>query len=120
MRQSALIATPAAPYKAPAIVGWAAIDFRQIKLKRRIRIPPAIVLPRPQAKPAIHGEIRTGLPGGLSEAVSSVRLTTTRNAAAATERTICLDSRPAGVPSCAAIQTSAIANRNCEEDAPQV
>ena len=46
--------------------------------------------------------------------------TTTRNAATAAEETICFGNRPAGVLSCAAIQMSAIANKNCMAEAPHV
>src|SRR6266568_3045605 len=59
MRQPALIARPApAPYRAPATVGRVASEFRNTQLKNRTRIPPASVLPIPQAKPVIHGETR--------------------------------------------------------------
>ena len=61
MRQPALIARPApAPYRAPATVGRVASEFRNTQLKNRTRIPPASVLPIPQAMPIIHGEIRAG------------------------------------------------------------
>src|SRR5262244_306516 len=60
IRQAALIARPApAPYRAPATVGRVASEFRNIQLKNRTRIPPASVLPIPQAKPMIHGEARS-------------------------------------------------------------
>src|SRR5579863_2086729 len=59
MRQPALIARPApAPYRAPATVGRVASEFRNTPLKNSTRIPPASVLPIPQAKPAIQGETR--------------------------------------------------------------
>jgi hypothetical protein len=88
------------------------------------------VLPNPQAKPMIHGETRKGslihgetrrvaVPG-LVEKVSRVTNTTSKNAATAAEYTICLGSLPAGMLSCAAIQTSAIANMNCAAEAPHV
>src|SRR6185295_1162568 len=60
MRQPALIARPApAPYRAPAIAGRVASELRNSLLKSKTRIPPAIVLPIPQAKPMIHGESRS-------------------------------------------------------------
>src|SRR5260370_15763943 len=60
MRHPALIARPApAPYRAPAIVGRVASEFRNTQPKNRTRIPPATVLPIPQAKPMIHGETRS-------------------------------------------------------------
>src|SRR5215469_3396114 len=60
MRQPALIARLApAPYRAPARVGRIASEFRNTRLHKRTRIPPASVLPIPQAKPMIHGETRS-------------------------------------------------------------
>src|SRR5438132_7349618 len=60
IRQPALIARPApAPYRAPATIGCVASEFRNTQLRIRTRIPPAIVLPIPQAKPIIHGEVRS-------------------------------------------------------------
>src|SRR5499425_3801166 len=57
IRQPALITRPApAPYRAPAIVGRVASEFRNTQLNNRTRIPPAKVLPIPQPKPMIHGE----------------------------------------------------------------
>src|SRR5215510_4798647 len=97
MRQPALIARPApAPYRAPAIVGRVAIEFRNTRLNNRTRIPPAIVLPMPQPKPMIHGESRSSRetrgdskpgngPVGLVEKVDKVTATTTRDAATAAE-----------------------------------
>src|SRR5215469_7235899 len=97
MRQPALIARPApAPYRAPAIVGRVASEFRKTQLKNRTRIPPASVLPIPQAKPIIHGEARRaslirggtrrrGWFAGLVEKVSRVTNTTTKNAEIAAE-----------------------------------
>src|SRR6516162_2662226 len=94
MRQPALIARPApAPYRAPAIVGRVASEFRNTQLKNRTRTPPASVLPIPQAKPMIHGETRNislarggtrrrGAFAGLVEKVSRVTNTTTKEAAA--------------------------------------
>src|SRR5215472_19176104 len=59
MRQPALIARPApAPYRAPAIVGRVASEFRNTQPKNTTRIPPASVLPIPQAKAVIHGDSR--------------------------------------------------------------
>ena len=59
MRQPALIATPApAPYSAPATVERIASELGNIQLKSRTRIPPATVLPMPQAKYMIHGGTR--------------------------------------------------------------
>jgi len=96
MRQPALIARPApAPYRAPATVGRVASEFRNTQLKTRTRIPPASVLPIPQAKPMIHGETRNcslihgetrrvAVPG-LVEKVSRVTNTTTKDAATAAE-----------------------------------
>jgi hypothetical protein len=88
------------------------------------------VLPIPQAKPVIHGETRRvsfihggtgrGAVTGLVEKVSRVTDTTTKVAATAAEYTICLGSLPAGMLSCAAIQTRAIANTNCAAEAPHV
>src|SRR5215472_2423562 len=97
MRQPALIARPApAPYSAPAIVGRAASELRNIQLKTKTKIPPASVLPIPQAKPMIHGESRSisftlggtrsrGSFAGLIEKVSNVTNTTSKDAAAAAE-----------------------------------
>src|SRR5215472_10149987 len=93
MRQPALIARPApAPYRAPAIVGRVASEFRNSKLNSKTRIPPAIVLPMPQPKPMIHGESRSSCetrggskpgsgPTGLVEKVDKVTATTTKDAA---------------------------------------
>src|SRR5215470_13781344 len=84
MRQPALIARPApAPYRAPATVGGTASEFRKTQLKNRTSIPPASVLPIPQAKPMIHGETcsisltrggtrRIGAVAGLVEKVTRV------------------------------------------------
>src|SRR6516162_10931494 len=95
MRQPALIARPApAPYRAPARVGRVASEFRNTQLKNRTRIPPAIVLQIPQAKPTIHGETRSisltrgrartrEAFAGLVEKVRRVTNTTTKEAAAA-------------------------------------
>src|SRR5262249_3397269 len=95
MRQPALIARPAPPpYRAPAIVGRVASEFRNNRLNNRTRIPPASVLPIPQAKPMIHGETRSfslihggtrrkGSFAGLVEKVSRVTNTTTKDAATA-------------------------------------
>src|SRR5262249_43378917 len=95
IRQPALIARPApAPYRVPAIVGRVASEFRNTQLKNRTRIPPATVLPIPQAKPMIHGETRSisltrggtrrrGAFAGLVEKVNRVTNTTTKEAAAA-------------------------------------
>src|SRR5579863_3329181 len=96
MRQPALIARPApAPYRAPATVGRVASELRKTKLKNRTRMPPATVLPIPQARSMIHGETRrislirggTGRVGfpGLVEKVIKVTNTTTKEAAAAAE-----------------------------------
>ena len=92
MRQPALIATPApAPYSAPATVGRIASEFRNIHLKSKTRIPPATVLPMPQATSMIHGgkrkapATRSVLPTGLIENVNTVMATTTSNAAKAAE-----------------------------------
>jgi len=92
MRQPALTATPApAPYSAPATVGRVASEFRNIQLKSKTRIPPATVLPMPQAKSMIHGGTRNApttrnvLPAGLIENVDRVMATTTSNAAKAAE-----------------------------------
>src|SRR5215468_783756 len=94
-RQPALIASPApAPYRVPATIGRVASEFRNTQLKNRTRIPPASVLPIPQAKPMIHGERRSisftrggtrrrGAFAGLVEKVSRVTNTTTKEAAAA-------------------------------------
>src|SRR5262249_14986111 len=94
-RQPALIARPApAPYRAPAAVGRVASEFRNIQLKNRTSIPPATVLPIPQANPMIPGLTRsmsltgdgTGRRGslaGLVEKVNSVTSTTTKDAATA-------------------------------------
>jgi hypothetical protein len=69
----------------------------------------------------IHGGTRrTGSAAGLFEKVNRVIDTTTKKAATAAEQTIFLGSVPAGVLSCAAIQTSAIANTNCAAEAPYV
>src|SRR6516162_2394897 len=93
MRQPALIARPApAPYRAPATVGRVASDFRNTQLNNRTRIPPASVLPIPQATPTIHGETRRVSlilgetrrgrvpPAGLVEKVSRVTNTTIKDA----------------------------------------
>src|SRR5713101_10109597 len=92
MRQPALIARPApAPYRAHATVGRVASEFRNTQLKNRTRIPPASVLPIPQAKPMIHGETcslwliqggtrRSGPFVGLAQEVNSVTNTTTNDA----------------------------------------
>src|SRR5690242_17721909 len=97
MRQPALIARAApAPYRAPATVGRVASEFRNTQLKNRTRIPPASVLPIPQAKPMIHGLTRrssltiggtrrTGSLAGLLEKVNRVTNTTTKHAARAAE-----------------------------------
>src|SRR5262249_25323668 len=92
IRQPALIARPApAPYRAPAIVGRVASEFRNTKLKNRTSIPPASALPIPHAKLTIHGEarrislIRGGTRrvgfAGLVENVSRLTNTTTKDAA---------------------------------------
>src|SRR6516225_8395524 len=93
--QPALIASPApAPYRAPAIVGRVASEFRNTQLKNRTRIPPVTVLPIPQAKPMIHGQTRNisltrggtrrrGAFAGLVEKVSRVTNTTSKEAAVA-------------------------------------
>ena len=119
MRQPGLIATPApAPYSAPDTVGRIASELRKIQLKSRTRTPPAIVLPMPQAKSMIHGGTRNPpatrnvLPTGLVQNVEKVRTTTTSNAAMAAEYTVVFGSLPAGMLSCAAIQTSTIASVN--------
>src|SRR5579872_1577249 len=95
MRQAALIARPApAPYREPPTVGRVASELRNVQLKNRTRIPPASVLPIPQAKPMIHGETRSnslirggtrrrGSFKGLVANVRSVRHTTTNDAAIA-------------------------------------
>src|SRR5579872_7028971 len=92
MRQPALTARPApAPYRAPATVGRVASEFRNTRLKKRTRIPPATVLPIPQAKPMIPGETRSfslihggrrrsGSIVGLAEKVDRVTNTTTKDA----------------------------------------
>jgi hypothetical protein len=93
MRQPALIARRApAPYSAPATVGRIASDFRNTQLKSKTSIPPATVLPTPQAKFMIHGgttrntaATRNVLPTGLTENVDTVIATTTSNAATAAE-----------------------------------
>jgi hypothetical protein len=93
MRQPALIATPApAPYSAPATVGRIPSEFRNIQLKSKTRIPPATVLPMPQAKSMINGGTTRNvpatcnvLPTGLIENVDIVMATTTSNAATVTE-----------------------------------
>src|SRR5215469_9075509 len=97
MRQPALIARPApAPYRAPVIVGRVASEFRNSQPKIRTRIPPAMVLPIPQAKPMIHGETRSislicggtrrrGPFAGLVEKVSRFTNTTTKDAATTAE-----------------------------------
>jgi hypothetical protein len=97
MRQPALIARPApAPYRAPATVGRVASEFRNNQLKNTTRIPPASVLPIPQAKPMIHGETRRvslihggtrrrGSFAGLVEKVSRVTNTTIKDAATVAE-----------------------------------
>jgi hypothetical protein len=86
MRQPALIATPApAPYSAPATVGRMTSELRNIQLKSKTRIPPAIVLPMPQAKPVIHGETRCGPLGGLTKEVDRETAITARTAVPAAE-----------------------------------
>src|SRR5260370_30763945 len=86
IRQSALIATPApAPYRAPATVGRVATEFRNIQPKSKTRIPPAIVLPIPQAKPTIPGETLGGALAGLVEKVSRAKITPTKDAAITAE-----------------------------------
>src|SRR4051794_35175289 len=97
MRQPALIARPApAPYRAPATVGRVASEFRNTQLKNRTSIPPATVLPIPQANPTIHGETRsisfihggTGRRGsfeGLVEEGNSLTNTTPKAATIAAE-----------------------------------
>src|SRR5579885_1802623 len=128
IRQPALIATPApAPYSAPARVGRIASEFRNTQVKSKTSIPPVTVLPTPQAKSMIHGgttrttpPTRNVLPTGLIENVDTVMATTTSNAATAAEYTVPLGNLPAGVLSCAAIQTSTIANVNCAAEVPQV
>ena len=96
-------------------------------MNSRTRTPPAAVLPLPQAKSIIHGgttrtapATRNVLPTGLIENVDTVMATTTSNAATAVEYTVPLGSLPAGVLSCASIQTSTIPNVNCTAEAPQV
>jgi hypothetical protein len=66
------------------------------------------------------GTRRTGSFAGLVEKVSRVTNTTTKTAEIAAQQTICLGNLPAGLLSCAAIQTSAIANTNCAAEAPHV
>src|SRR5262249_39171295 len=95
MRQPALIARPApAPYRAPAIVGRVASEFRNTQLKSRTRIPPATVLPIPHPKPMIHGETRSisltrggtrrsGPVAGVVEKVRRAIKTTSKEAVAA-------------------------------------
>src|SRR5215468_11161881 len=97
IRQLALIASAApAPYRPPPTVGRVTSEFRNSELNNTTRIPPASVLPIPQAKPMIHGATRsisltcdgtrrTGSFAGLIENVSTVTNTTPKTAETAAQ-----------------------------------